>query len=140
MATSVEAIVESVRQAGIDLVVDGNKLLMVGPEGCEADLRAWLPTLRGHKTGIIAALQGSVPPSLRCVRILSWNLKHPPVDITQCSVVVDPAKFAETTLRQLEVALAGSSCLAGNWSVRDLCERLEQVGVTVAIEQTTETP
>ena len=49
------------------------------------------------------------------------------------SVVLDPLRFIETTLQQLEAALRGDVRAAGNWSVRDLCERLEQVGVKVDV-------
>jgi hypothetical protein len=55
--------------------------------------------------------------------------------VTTFSVVTDPHKFIEGTLHQLEAALRGNVMAAGNWSVRDLCERLEQVGVRVDVVQ-----
>jgi hypothetical protein len=71
------------------------------------------------------------------VRILVWDLLPAPVVITNFSVVNDVDRFARSTLRQLGNALAGRDWRAGNWSIRDLVERLEQVGVKVAIEQST---
>jgi hypothetical protein len=67
------------------------------------------------------------------VRILEWKLLEPPVVLTEYSVVNDVDKFARCSLEQLGQALAGRSCLAGNWSVRELVERLEQVGVRVEV-------
>jgi hypothetical protein len=72
------------------------------------------------------------------IQVVSWDLKPPPIAVTRSSVVVDPAKFAETTIRQLEAALAGKPWLSGQRSVSDLCERLKQVGVTVAITEPSE--
>ena len=69
------------------------------------------------------------------VRLLRWAPKQPPIAVTTFSVVTDPQKFIEGTLQQLEAALRGNVMAAGNWSVRDLCERLEQVGVRVDVVQ-----
>jgi hypothetical protein len=69
------------------------------------------------------------------VRLLRWEPKQPPIAVTTFSVVTDPQKFIEGTLQQLEAALRGNVMAAGNWSVRDLCERLEQVGIRVAVAQ-----
>jgi hypothetical protein len=73
----------------------------------------------------------SMPPG---VQLLSWKLREPPIAIERWSVVNDAALFAHNTLEQLEAALAGKNWLAGNWSVRELVERLEQVGVVVRVE------
>jgi len=45
-------------------------------------------------------------------------------------------EFIQITLGQLEAAMAGQNWLAGNSSVRELVERLEQVGVKVSVEET----
>jgi hypothetical protein len=39
------------------------------------------------------------------VRLLGWNPKQPPIEINMVSVVLDPLRFIETTLQQLEAAL-----------------------------------
>jgi hypothetical protein len=69
------------------------------------------------------------------VRLLRWAPKQPPIAVTTFSVVTDPQSFIRSTLGQLEAALQGKFWAAGNWSVRDLCERLEQVGVRVDVVQ-----
>lgn len=68
------------------------------------------------------------------VRVLSWQPRQAPVAITTCSVVIDVEKFARATLSQLGHALKGENWLAGNWDVRELVERLEQVGIIVEVE------
>lgn len=78
----------------------------------------------------------SGPPSMpEGVTLLAWEPKQAPVALSMCSVVIDTQKFAVTTLQQLDAALRGNSWAAANWSVRDLCERLEEVGIRVAIAQ-----
>jgi hypothetical protein len=77
--------------------------------------------------------QGGPPPMPAGVRILRWSPKQLPIEINMVSVVLDPLRFIETTLQQLEAALRGDFRAAGNRSVRDLCERLEQVGVKVDV-------
>ncbi len=78
----------------------------------------------------------SGPPAMPDgVRLLRWDLKQPPVEISRVSVVMDPQKFALSTLRQLNAALRGRYWGAGNRNVRDLIERLEQVGIRVTVAQ-----
>lgn len=67
------------------------------------------------------------------VALLSWSPKRPPVALRTHSVVNDTSKFIESTLSQLAAALQGRCYAAGHWSVRDLCERLEQAGVRVEV-------
>ena len=71
---------------------------------------------------------------MRCagVRMISWNLKSPPVLIEASAVVTDPALFARATLEQLRAALDNPKRWVG-WSVAQLIERLAQVGVSVAL-------
>ena len=68
------------------------------------------------------------------VRLTRWEPKPPPVILTRWSVVLDTHGFIAATLRDLGAALAGKTWIAGNCSVRELIDRLEQVGVTVEID------
>ena len=68
------------------------------------------------------------------VRLLRWSPERPPVVIERWAVVNDVPQFIQSTLSQLQAAMAGESWLAGNWSIRDLVERLERVGVKVSVE------
>ena len=79
------------------------------------------------------------PPSMPAgVRLLAWEPKQPPVALSVFSVVNDTQKFILSTLQQLEAALRGNPWAAGNWTVRDLCERLEQVGVRIEVVEKTD--
>ena len=70
------------------------------------------------------------------VRLVSWEPKKPPVAIVHMGEVTDVPKSVAATLRELEAWLDGKDFLAGKWSVRELVERLEQVGVQVQVERT----
>ena len=77
----------------------------------------------------------SEPPLMPIgVRLLRWAPARPPVAIGSWAVVNDVSQFIQTTLGQLQAAIAGKHWLAGNRSVRELVERLNQVGVEVEIE------
>jgi len=73
------------------------------------------------------------PICLRGYACWTGSQSIPPVVITTWAVVNDVPLFIRTTLDQLRAAFRGDCWLAGNWSVRDLCERLEQVGVKVEV-------
>jgi hypothetical protein len=76
----------------------------------------------------------SGPPAMpEGITLLRWTPERPPVAITTCAVVNDVSQFICATLEQLRAALDGENWLAGNWSVRDLVERLEQCGVQVEV-------
>lgn len=78
-------------------------------------------------------IQSAPPPMPEGVRLLQWAPKPPPVAIERRTVVNDVPKFVRATLGQLRGAMAGKNWMAGNWSIRDLVERLEQVGVKVSV-------
>jgi hypothetical protein len=72
-----------------------------------------------------------MPPG---VRLLQWEAKDPPIAIVRMGIVSNVDKFIDATLRELRARLEGKDFLAGNWSLRELIERLEQVGVHVKME------
>jgi len=72
-----------------------------------------------------------MPPG---VRLLKWEPKTPPVAIVRMGIVSNVDKFIGATVRQLRARLEGKDFLAGNWSLRELVDRLEQVGVHVRVE------
>jgi hypothetical protein len=51
-------------------------------------------------------------------------------------IVSNVDKFIGATLRELRARLEGKDFLAGNWSLRELVDRLEQAGVSVTVEST----
>jgi hypothetical protein len=72
-----------------------------------------------------------LPPG---VRLAAFRPTRPPLLISRLSVVSNVPLFIGTTLEHLRAAREGRSWLAGNWSVRELMEVLEQVGVKVEVE------
>jgi len=126
-------LIREVENLGGTLTLNGDRIR------CELtdEAKSLVPELRKIRDEVYRALQDRALREVHMpagVRLLRWALKPPPVEINTISVVLDPQKFAETTLRQLEVAIQGKPWAAGNWSVRDLVERLEQVGVHVRVE------
>jgi hypothetical protein len=156
-------LIEAVEEAGGTLELHGERVRYQMPTAATH----LLEELRGQREEVKALLlerriSAALPPG---VRLVSWHPKEPPIVLTQSSVVNDPVKFIEGTLRQLRYALdARRNCaycrrlrgepgprispsldevrehnrhsfLAGNWSIRDLVERLEQVGLLLEVER-----
>jgi hypothetical protein len=113
------------------LDVDGSIRYRVPKNNPEA--QALLETVKTERRNLLNYLRtrSTLPPS---VRLVSWNLKDPPVAIETCAVIVDPALFVRATLEQLRVALACPERWVG-WSVPQLIDRLAQVGVVVMLDE-----
>jgi len=124
-------VLHAVEKAGGSLAVKGDQLNYTIPRKA-----AWLVSeLRQQRDQIVALLKRrtALPPMPADVRLVRWAPKQPPVVLEQCSVVIDIDKFISATLAQLQARLEGKDFLAGNWPLRDLIERLEQVGVKVEV-------
>ena len=97
------------------------------------------PSGKNHSDPYAVALekatQSEPPPMPGGVRLLQWAPERPPVVIESWAVVTDVPRFIQTTLGQLQAAVARKNWLAGNRSVRELVERLEQAGVKVSVEE-----
>jgi hypothetical protein len=142
-------IIQEVEAAGGVLKLDGDRIRYDLPRKASA----LVEILRQHRNEVLQVLRErernrlpdpfavaveeaktSIPPNMPAgVRLLDWQPKAPPVELTSWSVVVDVALFVQTTLWQLDAALRGDHCGAGNLSARTLCERLEQAGVKVEL-------
>jgi hypothetical protein len=77
--------------------------------------------------------QSEPRPMPKGVELLQWVPVCPPVAIGSWAVVNDVPQFIQITLGQLQAAMSGKDWLAGNWSVRELVDRLEQVGVKIRV-------
>jgi hypothetical protein len=99
------------------------------------------PQIRGkshpdpYAVALEKTIQSGPPPMPKGVRLLQWAPQLPPVAIESWAVVNDVLQFIQTTLSQLQAAMDGRNWLAGNRSVRELVDRLEQVGVKVSVEE-----
>jgi hypothetical protein len=97
---------------------------------------AWLlPEVKQKREAIIGLLEHRMPlPSMpRGVRLVRWSPQEPPIMLQESSVVIDVDKFIAATLVQVSACLEGKDYLAGNWPLRVLIERLEQVGVVIEL-------
>jgi hypothetical protein len=77
--------------------------------------------------------QSEPQPMPKGVELLQWVPVCPPVAIGSWAVVNDVPQFIQITLGQLQAAMSGKDWLAGNWSVRELVDRLGQVGVKIRV-------
>jgi hypothetical protein len=125
-------LIEHVEMAGGMLVLNGERIRVHLPE----EAAHLLEELRAHKDEVLSLLRGreklpSMPPG---VRLLHWEPKPAPVILAPYLVVTGVDRFVRMTLIELKAALAGKPWQSGHWSVRDLVDRLEQVGVRVEVE------
>ena len=122
---------------GIRLRLADGKLKAAFPASARHEVAPLLARLKEHRDQVVKVLgrRIQIPPMPPGVRLLAWEPKQAPVLLERWSVVIDVALFARRTLEQLEAALDGKNWLAGNWSARELVDRLEQVGVVVEFER-----
>ena len=122
-------ILDVVSDAGGLIWLEGEKVRARLPE----TLRPLVRTLREHKFEIIELLVQR-PPMPAGVRLIRWEPKVAPVQLSPCSTVTDVDLFICSTLRQLAAALEGRSWQSGNWGLSGLLARLEACGCRVALD------
>ena len=129
--TAIE-VLQAVEKAGGSVVLSGGQIKYKIPKQ-----DVWLvPELKQNRKELIGLLrEEKAPPQMPPgVRLLKWEPKTPPVAIVRMGIVSNIDKFVDATLLQLRARLEGKDFLAGNWSLLELVDRLEQVGVLVSIE------
>jgi hypothetical protein len=128
-----DQLVQHIESLGGSLAVQGDRICYELPVAA-APL---LAELRAHRNAVFELLHTrfSVPVMPKGVRLIRWKPKTPPVFLARWSVVIETAKFIGITLEALDAALAGKNWLGGNWTVRELVDRLEEVGIEVALEE-----
>jgi hypothetical protein len=128
-----DQLIHQIESLGGRVALNGERLQYELPPAAAA----LLADLRMQKRAVLERLRSrpQIPPMPSGVRLVHWDPKTPPIILTRWSIVMDPALFIESTLRELNAALKGQNWLAGNWSVRELTERLEQVGVRVEVDE-----
>lgn len=129
--TAIE-LLNAVEKVGGSLVLNGSQIKYAIPKRAR-----WLISeLKQNREELVRLLRGErtpapMPPG---VRLLKWDPKTPPVAIVRMGIVTNVDLFIDSTLRELRARLEGKNFLAGNWSLRELVDRLEQVGVRVQVE------
>lgn len=129
---SAEQAIERIEAAGGVLRVDGEHIRCNVPE----DATDLLTDLRLHKSEVLTLLRerAAVPSMPKGVHLVRWEPKPAPIAITQVEIVTDVPRFVTMTLLELKAALRGKRWLAGNRSVRELIERLDECGVVVELD------
>ena len=125
-------VLDAVQDLGGSLTLNGERIQYEIPTSAD-----WLITeLRQHREELVELLREcEIPPPMPPgVRLVKWAPKKPPVAIVRMGVVTNVDKFIGATLRELRARLEGKDFLAGNWSLRELVDRLEQIGVEVKVE------
>ena len=121
-------ILRIVERAGGALWVTGESLAFRLPESSSS----MVDELRTHKWELVELLyqRPVIPVGLKLVR---WEPVTAPVKIDPWLTVLETDRFIRVTLNQIEERLTEAEWKAGNWTLSELLERLERVGVTVAL-------
>lgn len=126
-----EVILEAVRQSGGLLwVAEGGKLKYRLPAG-RLDL---IPVMRESKDELLVLLSER-PVMPAGVRLVRWEPKGAPVQLSRCETVLDVTRFAVSTIAQIDARLHDKHWLAGNWPLSELLVRLAAVGCVVELEE-----
>ena len=129
-------VVIEVEAAGAAFRLDGEKIRVLYPDDeRRKELAEQIALLREQRAEVAAYLKSrsAIPPIPEGVRLIRWEPKPAPVILTHWAVVSDVVRFVHMTMLELKAALAGKRWLAGNYSVRELIDRLEQCGVVVEV-------
>jgi len=125
-------VIDAVYGAGGLLVLSGGRIKYTIPKTA-----SWLVAeVSSQREDVCELLRERVvsPPMPPGIRLLNWKPKAPPIAIIQVGVVTDVNQFVAATLLQVRARLEGKNFLAGNWSLRELVDRLDQVGMEVMVE------
>ena len=121
-------IIRTIEGAGGELWIAGERLGYRLPESAAS----LVEELRASKWELLELLRQrpAMPPGVRLVR---WEPLSAPVQLNRWLTVLDTCRFVESKIKQLTARLRGDDFGAGNWSLSELLESLERVGVTVAL-------
>ncbi len=130
--TGVPEVVSRIEGLGGYLALVGDRNIRYRLPNDNPESTALLEAVKAEKEAIVAYLRArtTIPTMPPGVSLVVWKLKEPPVAIETCSVVIDTALFAKSTLEQLRIALTQPKRWVG-WSIPQLIDRLAQVGVRV---------
>jgi hypothetical protein len=122
-------IIETITSAGGQIWLVQDKIRARLPE----TLGPMVEEIRSRKAELMAELarRPTIPAGVRLIR---WEPKDAPAQMSQCSTVTDPEKFIRTTLWQVEARLHGKDWRAGNWTLSTLIDRLARVGCYIALD------
>jgi hypothetical protein len=122
-------LIDHIIDAGGQIRLEGAMIHAVLP----AAMRPLERAIRSLKADLITELarRPEMPTGIRLIR---WQPKEPPVQLSEFETVTDTHRFIQTTLRQLDARVRGGTWLAGNRPLTTLLFQLEAVGCWVALE------
>lgn len=138
---SAAGVLDSVRELGGELVLDGNKLRYRLPDCPEA--REVLEQVRRDSAAIKALLRDreSLPPTLEEVKgslppgvnLVSYRPKQAPFAVAPVSVVTNAGKFFRAYLRDLAVRMAKPESYAAP-PLADIVGKLADAGLELSLD------
>jgi hypothetical protein len=121
-------ILRTVESAGGALWVTGESLGYRIPES-ESSLLDELRTCKWELVELLSQ-RPAMPAGVRLVR---WDPELAPVKVNRWLTVLDTEKFIRITLGQIDARLNAIDWKAGNWTLSELLEWLNAVGVSVVL-------
>jgi hypothetical protein len=134
---TVADVLTEVEAAGVAFRLDGEKVRVWYPDDeRRQEMAGRVALLRDQRAEVAAYLKArsGIPAMPDGVRLVRWEPKPAPIALTRVEIVTDVPSFVTMTLLELQAALLGKRWLAGNRSVRELIERLEECGVVVEVK------
>ena len=105
-----EELIAEFEGAGGVLSLEGDKIFCEIPPAIPDEALEELRAIREQVKVVLRERQLSRPPALPSgVRLIAWQPKDPPIVLTRWSIVTNVPTFVETTLRQLQHAIAGDN-------------------------------
>jgi hypothetical protein len=122
-------IIDKITSAGGRIWLEDDKVRARLPES----LRPLVNVIHECKPELMAELarRPVIPAGVRLIR---WEPKNAPVQLSECSVATDPEKVIRSTLAQLAARLSGRAFLDGGWGLTGLLARLKACGCYVALD------
>ena len=135
---TVAEVVSKVEAAGVAFRLDGEKVRVRYPDTeRREELAGQIALLRDQRAEVAEYLKArsAIPSIPEGIRLVRWEPKPAPIALTRVEIVTDVPRFATMTLLELQAAMLSKRWLAGNRSVRELIERLEECGVVVEVTE-----
>ena len=105
---SAAEIIDKITGAGGRIWLSEGKVRASLPEA----LRPLVTLVQSHKAELIAELSRR-PPMPAGLRLVRWEPRIQPVQLSECEIVLDVDVFIRSTLRQVDARLRGQSWHAG---------------------------
>lgn len=130
-------VVSEVEAAGVAFRLAGEKVCVWYPDDeRRQNVAGRIALLRGRRAEVAAYIKArtKIPEMPKGIRLVRWEPRPAPIAVTRVEIVTDVPSFVRMTLLEMQNALINERWLAGNRSVRELIDRLEECGVAIEID------